>query len=107
VGDECANEGTATRIDNRQQRIDSNGLKSTTDVNFVSDNIINRTSWTVSEDAETDHLPVLTEIAVGPDIPPPRSSKYWCLKKADWEKYRSEVKRRLELDPDPIVPGER
>jgi len=88
------NDGSGTRICR-------NGNLSPLDLTFASPSISRKCAWTVlSDECNSDHFPVMTQIDTNTPINTFTSSPRWMLKKAKWDHYSRSL---TSLTPEVIT----
>ena len=76
-------------------RVPSNAEPSSPDVSLASSSLITSCSWQTLLTLSSDHLPIFIRLQIKTPSNPGLRRTYANLKKANWDRYRQEVKAAL------------
>ena len=76
-------------------RVPSNAEPSSPDISFASTSLIASCSWDTLSTLSSDHLPILIRLQMKTTSTPGLRRTYVNMKKANWDRYRQEVKAAL------------
>ena len=76
-------------------RLPGNADPSSPDVSLVPASLITSSEWQTHTTMSSDHLPILIGLQTTATSSPARHRTYINLKKADWNRYRQEIERKL------------
>ena len=76
-------------------RVPPNAKSSSTDVSLAPASLITSCSWKTLLTLSSDHLPILIRLQMKSPSNPGQRQAYVNLKKANWDRYRQEVKAAL------------
>ena len=110
LGAELADSDFGVLNEDTPTRAPKNGPTSSPDISIVSGHLLLDLSWETRTQLNSDHLPIVIEIATNQYSPPVRKRRtYTNFSKADWEGYRLETERlfRGATEPSLCSSGER